>query len=221
MRLRKHLAKAAEINFASSPILGILSGFVLVAAVACSGENSDRRSAVDTGRLCNSESKTTVAGACLDRGSNIGGPAPDVSPEASPVASPEASPVASPEASPVASPEASPKASPVGGRPAESLPGGSAPPTTPTTRTLVFMLDSFVAVADTTVAKNCFIPSGTTIEFSGELAPLTQFRSLGVNQNIAFNVVAAVPPSGKTVGCELKSSDIVYLVAHADAPVKP
>jgi hypothetical protein len=250
MRLKKNPSQFVQGTFFGSGIRGILSGVLVVATVGCSGETTDRRSAVDTGRLCNSESKTSIAGACLERGSNISGggtnlpvgdppPATVGDPPPAPGGDPAQGPAGNSPPSSSGNPAAGSGGIPASGSGGDPLPagggnpvaasggnplpasGGNPAPSAPTTRTLLIKQDSFVAVADTTVAKNCFIPAGTKIEFSGDLAQLTQFKALGVNQNIAYSVVSVTPASGKTVGCELKGSDFVYLVAHADVAANP
>jgi hypothetical protein len=89
-------------------------------------------------------------------------------------------------------------------------------------RSLKFKKDTFVAIADDDVLRNCLIPSETVITFKGELAPLVQFKSFGVSQEIVMDVVSVEYPSSTTKSsCLLQNHDFVFLSGHAellDAP---
>ncbi|MEY4064119.1 MAG: hypothetical protein RIR26_327 [Pseudomonadota bacterium] len=81
--------------------------------------------------------------------------------------------------------------------------------------------DTFVAIADSVVVKNCFLPADSEIEVKGEPLKVTQFSSMGVEQYVASDVVSVTISGGAADSCGLKGKDFVYLSAHANATVKP
>lgn len=102
-----------------------------------------------------------------------------------------------------------------GGTPASEKEGTKAQP-----YMVTFTKDSFVGVADGTVSKNCFISAGTSIEVSSAPERVTNFSSLGVDQNLAKGVVTVTPASGAS-GCNLVGTDVIFIGSHATAQPKP
>lgn len=84
-----------------------------------------------------------------------------------------------------------------------------------------FTTDTFVAIADNIVVKNCFLPANSEVEVKGEPSQVTQFSSLGVDQQVALDVVSVTVSGGAADTCGLKGKDFVYLSAHASVTVKP
>lgn len=211
---------------------------LLVLANGCANDESGRKSAVDAAKLCGGAKDVVFAGSCLERGSSLGAgdpkPPPDQGlPDESGARNPAGSPT---ETTPVV--EGSPKVTPDNPPPVPDKPppgevvvpsGGGKDPvdTTPVkgavAQILSFSRDSFVAIADQVVKGNCFVPKGTTIEFKGDFAPVTQFKSFGVNQNIALDVVAVKYPEGQSGSsvCNLEGKNFVYLAGHAEVAAKP
>jgi hypothetical protein len=84
-----------------------------------------------------------------------------------------------------------------------------------------FTTDTFVAIADNIVVKNCFLPANSEVEVKGEPSKVTQFSNLGVEQHVALDVVSVTVSGGAADTCGLKGKDFVYLSAHAGVTVKP
>lgn len=86
------------------------------------------------------------------------------------------------------------------------------------TYVISFSKDSFVGIADGSVAKNCFVASGTKIEVKGAPEKVTEFENLGVSQMLTGEVQLL---SGSSDSCGLKGKDLLYLASHASVAVKP
>lgn len=173
-------------------------------------------------------------------------PVPVVGPDAVPGAGPDAVPVAGPAApSPAADPDAaraealkevSKSVGDLGkaivdninkgsggsgsGNGAGGGSGGAGEKTTSGGYLVTFSKDSFVGVAEGSVVKNCFIPTGTVVEVKSAPAKVKNFVSLGVNQLLAIGVVS-IAPEAAVNGCSLVGKDFVYLGSHAAFQPKP
>lgn len=82
-------------------------------------------------------------------------------------------------------------------------------------RKLKFSRDTFVAVAQNSVIRNCFVPAETIVIFSGDLAPIDNFKALGIKQNIIVGVTEVQLPKELRDECGLKGEDFLYLDSHA------
>lgn len=82
-------------------------------------------------------------------------------------------------------------------------------------RKLKFSRDTFVAVAQNSVIRNCFVPAETIVSFSGDLAPIDNFKALGIKQNIIVGVTDVQLPKEQRDECGLKGEDFLYLDSHA------
>jgi len=199
---------------------------VLSCVAACSGDSGQRRSAVDAAKLCNGDPNAVFAGTCLQRGANVNTGNPPALPEttvipeatetaqatatATAVATASATAVATASATAVATvtPPLLPEAGAEGTRPAAAA---AAKP-----KQLKIKRDTFVAVAQSNVIRNCFVPAATVIVVSGEVSSLDNFKKLGVNQNIAFGVTSVTYPGNFTQTCALNGEDFVYLADHGE-----
>lgn len=102
-----------------------------------------------------------------------------------------------------------------GGRPAPAKDESKAQP-----YVITFTKDSFVGVADGTVSKNCFVSAGTALEVGAEPVKVTNFASLGVDQQMAQGVVT-VTPGSQAPGCSLVGTDVIFIGSHATSQPKP
>lgn len=197
--------------------------------VSCANDPTQRRSAVDRAKLCQDDPQAVFEGQCLQRGANIEAapstgrdepplpetkepPLPEVKEPPPPEVKEEPSPPEVKEPSPPEVKEPSPPA-------AEEPPPAKDEPAK--NRLVVFKQDSFVAIASQSIVSNCFVPNGTKIEVSGDVSAVTQFKELGVEQNIAFKVVAVTYPAAGAGACALNGKNFVYLSNHADLQEKP
>ncbi|MEY3902381.1 MAG: hypothetical protein RL189_1687 [Pseudomonadota bacterium] len=180
--------------------------------VSCANDPTQRRSAVDRAKLCQDDPQAVFEGQCLQRGAEI-------RPSPTPVATTEPTPVATTEPTPEPTPAATPAATPEPTPAAEEPPPAKDEPAK--NRLVVFKQDSFVAIASQSIVSNCFVPNGTKIEVSGDVSAVTQFKELGVEQNIAFKVVAVTYPAAGAGACALNGKNFVYLSNHADLQEKP
>ena len=211
-------------NFCSLAIFPALACLI----VSCANDPTQRRSAVDRAKLCQDDPQAVFEGQCLQRGANIEAATGADQKESTSVEPVLPEPV-KPE--PVLPEPVKPepvlpepvKPEPVKPEPVKPEPVKPEPaqPEPAKNRLVVFKQDSFVAIASQSIVANCFVPSGTKIEVSGDVSAVTQFQSLGVQQNIAFEVVAVSYPAAEAGACALNGKNFVYLSNHADLQEKP
>ncbi len=195
--------------------------FSLVAA--CSGPTGERRSAVDAAKLCNGDANAVFAGTCLQRGASVNtgnpeGPESTATPEATQTAQATVTPVATAVATASATAAATATATAKPPVLQESGGEGEKPPAVASAKSkqLKMKRDTFVAIAQSNVIRNCFVPAETVIVVSGEVSSLNNFKKLGVNQNIAFGVTSVTYPKNFTQTCALNGEDFVYLADHGE-----
>jgi hypothetical protein len=216
----------------------VVAGSALL-LTACMGESTTRRSAVDAAKLCNGDNNAVFAGTCLQRGAGVGAPPAGQSGggeegqreqerlEQERLEKERLEKERLEQEARNQPPGAVQPAEPVVPEPPKELPrpevkdppnppqGGADGKAAVQLRKIKFTKDSFVAVAQDNVIRNCFIPAESVITFSGELAPLNNFKSLGVKQNVVFKVTEVQYPKNESDTCSLKGEDFLYLDAHA------
>lgn len=211
--------------------------------VGCTNEPT-RRSAVDLAKLCSEKGQAVTQGGCLPTGQAViagsgiptpaetpnGNPAlpPVVDKKVPPATSADAGAAAPPTSPVVAQREAAAKAidsvadqlGKTSGVPPAAGPERTASIATEPTATVTFDKDTFIAIADASVTKNCFIPMGTEMEVKGIPVKVTQFTSLGVDQAVTGETISVKYPKSQSDACGLVGRDFVYLSTHAKVAEK-
>jgi hypothetical protein len=229
---KKYFNSVGSAEYKSVCLVVFASGAALL--TSCMGETTGRRSAVDAAKLCNGDKNAVFAGTCLQRGSGIGAPAQQEGSGEEQLERErlEQERLAKERLEQEAKNKLPPAGNPPPDGPAEQVPPRAAvvpevkePPAPPQagndgkaevqTRKLKFTRDTFVAVAQENVIRNCFVPADSVVVFTGELAPLNNFKNLGIKQNIVFKVTEVQYAKSEADECVLKGEDFLYLDGHA------